>query len=444
MKYKFSIFIFSLLVLSFSSKAQLQLIRTVAGNGETGFYGDGGTAEAARLSGPLDVAVDNFGNVFVDDWYNNRVRKVLPSGIITTIAGNGIEGYTGDGSISSNAEIMPSGIAVDKYGNLFISDKSHSVVRKVSTSGIITRYAGTGTFGHSGDGGAATSAKIGTPFGLAVDTAGNLYIADASQHNIRKVSKTGIISTVAGIDIAGYFGDGGMATDAKLDSPRSVAVDRKGNIYVTDFNNNVIRKIATDKTISTYAGMQAVLGYSGDGGPATDATLNMPRGIAVDTAGNLFIADAENNVVRMVDTQDRITTVIGNGTLGYSGDFSYSLGCALHNPYAVAVDKYGSIFVADANNQRVRVSYNPALAVRQVTAADISVYPNPAQAEIIVSGTDKTDKISISDVMGRTVVTTNVTGTQHVNIASLQAGMYQLQVYDIAGNKKANVKFVKE
>ncbi len=448
MKYKFLLFIFALIIFSVSAEAQLLRIKTIAGNGEQGYDGDGLPAPGAMLSGPLGVAVDGTGNVYIEDFYNFRVRKVNTNGIITTYAGNGFAGNSGDGSIGSNATIDPHGIAVDKYGNLYISDASYSSVRKVNTLGIISKVAGNNTFGYKGDGGPATNAALSSPYGLAVDTAGNLFIADASRHVVRKVSKNGIISTVAGSDTLGYMGDGGPATNARLDSPFAVAVDRRGNLFISDHKNNVIRKVNANHIITTYAGVYGNYNYSGDGGPAFLANLNSPQGIAVDTNGNLFIADAENDVIRKVDTFGIITTVVGNGTRGFGGDLGYALGANLHNPYGVAIDVFGDIFIADANNQRIRMVYNPYLAVNNIEPkVNLGLFPNPFTDRITVNGLGKSDKVCVYDLVGRQVSDVwevKNEGSQTFMINNLAAGLYLLQVWDGEGNKKAVAKLVKE
>ncbi|MCW3120997.1 MAG: C-terminal target protein [Flavipsychrobacter sp.] len=447
MKYRFILFVLSCALSSMPAQSQMKQIISIAGNGETGYSGDGGTSVDAKLSAPLGVAIDASGNVYIQDVFNNRVRKVSTAGIITTFAGLGTEGYTGDGTNAQTAQVMPSGIATDKYGNVFIADAAHSVIRKVNTLGIISTYAGTGTFGRTGDGGPATAARIGKPYGITVDTFGNLYMADAGANVVRRVSKTGIITTIAGDDTARYAGDGGMATLASLDSPYSVAVDVYGNVFISDFFNDVVRVVTPDHMINTYAGIHGNKNYSGDDGPATAADLNRPRGIAVDMTGNLYIADAENNVIRMVDPSGIITTVVGNGTLGFGGDGGYALGANLHNPYAVTVDRYGSIYVADANNQRIRKAFNPKLAVNNVVnGSGVQVYPNPCSDAINITGLIAGDKVCVYDMAGRAVseVKIAVNSRQAFDVKNIASGLYMLQVADATGDKKAVVKLVKE
>jgi hypothetical protein len=276
------------------------MISTVAGNGIGGDSGDGGAATAAQLWDPRGVAVDAAGKLYIADSGRHRIRKVTPDGIITTVAGNGIEGYSGDGGAATAASLRwPYGVAVDATGNLYIADADNHRIRKVTQDGIITTVAGNGIGGYSGDGGAATAASLYYPRDVAVDAAGNLYIADSDNHRIRKVTSAGIITTVAGKGTGGYSGDGGAATSASLLWPHGVAVDATGNLYIADKNNNRIRKVTPSGIISTVAGNGAY-GYSGDGGPATAASLQWPHGVAVDAAGNLYIADTSNHRIRKV------------------------------------------------------------------------------------------------------------------------------------------------
>jgi sugar lactone lactonase YvrE len=246
------------------------------------------------------VAVDSSGNIYIADTYNERIRKVSTSGIITTVAGNGAATFSGDGGAATSAELHgPSGVAVDSSGNIYIADTYNERIRKVSTSGIITTVAGNGTGGYSGDGGAATSAELYYPSGVAVDSSGNIYIADRNNDRIREVSTSGIITTVAGNGTWGYSGDSGAATSAELYGPSGVAVDSSGNIFFVEDGNNRVRKVSASGIITTVAG-NGTGGYSGDGGVATSAELYTPYGVAVDSSGNIYIADLNNNRIRKV------------------------------------------------------------------------------------------------------------------------------------------------
>jgi len=446
MKITFPLFLSAILALSVPAVAQTQKIITIAGTGISGYNGDGISAITARVSSPSGVAVDASGNVYVQDFLNHRVRKINTSGYITTIAGNGTVGYSGDGSVGTTSQVSPFGIAADKHGNVYISDASYGVIRKVNTVGIISTFAGSGVQGNSGNGGPALSAKLDGVYGMAVDTAGNVYVADGKSNVVRMINAAGIITTVAGNDTAGFAGDNFPATDARLDSPYAVAADRRGNLYISDMKNNVIRKVDAAGIITTYAGTGAH-GYSGNGGPAVLADLDRPAGIAVDTIGNLYIADADNDVIRKVDTFGVITTVAGNGTPGFGGDLNTVDGANLHTPFGVAVDRYGSLYIADANNQRVRKTYTPVGVADVANNTAVTVYPNPAEDRFAVSGLIKADKVCIYDLVGKQVSATwdaTADGIQTFAIGDLATGVYMLQVTDNAGAKKAVVKLIKE
>jgi sugar lactone lactonase YvrE len=322
------------------------VITTVAGNGTAGFSGDNGSSTNAQLNGPFGVTVDSGGNLYIGDQSNSRIRKVS-SGIITTVAGNGMTIFSGGNGPATSAVLSePEGVATDPLGNLYIADFGNNRILKVS-SGVITTVVGNGTQGFSGDDGPATSAQLGQPEGVAVDSAGNLYIADTSNSRIRKVSN-GVITTVAGNGTRGFGGDNGPAASAELGAPEGVAVDSAGNLYITDGTPRV-RKVANG-VITTVAGNGAA-GFSGDNGPATSAQLGQPEGVAVDSAGNLYIGDSGNYRIRRV-SNGVITTVAGNGTLGFSGDNGPATSAQLGQPAGIAVDAAGNLYIA--NSYRIR------------------------------------------------------------------------------------------
>jgi len=319
------------------------------------------TSAELDFGGVAGIAVSPTGNLYLADGSNNRVRMVsAKTGVITTVAGNGTGGYSGDGGSAISAKLsLPTGVALDGAGNLYISDEANNRIRMVSaTSGVITTVAGNGTASYSGDGGPATSAELNYPTGVALDGFGNLYIADRSNNRIRMVSaKTGLITTVAGNGTDGFSGDGGAATDATLTNPTSVMLDGAGNLYIADTENGRIRKVtAATGAISTVAGGgTAGSGYSGDGGPATSATLYNPTSVVQDGTGNLYIADSLNNRIRMVSaTSGVITTVVGNGAGGYSGDGGPATVAELNDPNGVVLDGAGDLYIADNGNDVVR------------------------------------------------------------------------------------------
>ena len=329
-------------------------ITTIAGTGELGFSGDGGPAVEAELYDPAGVAVDSAGNLYIADSGNQRIRKVDSTGTITTIAGTGELGFSGDGGPAVEAELRsPRGVAVDSAGNVYIADYRNRRIRKVDSTGTITTIAGTGEFGFSGDGGPAVEAELRSPHSVAVDSAGNVYITDSSDRRIRKVDSTGTITTIAGTGECCFSGDGGPAVEAELYDPLGVAVDSAGNVYIADYRNRRIRKVDSTGTITTIAGT-GEFGFSGDGGPAVEAELRSPYGVAVDSAGNVYIADVNDQRIRKVDSTGTITTIAGTGECCFSGDGGPAVEAELRNPYGVAVDSAGNVYITDVSNQRIR------------------------------------------------------------------------------------------
>ena len=355
------------------------VITTVAGSGTPTFGGDGGLATAAQLYQPSGVAVDAAGSLYIADEFNNRVRNVSPPAptfLLSTFAGTGTAGYNGDGAATGAQLYYPTGTAVDLAGNVYIADQSNHRVRKVAAAtGLISTIAGTGVGGYSGEAGPATSARLNEPEGVTTDAAGNLYIADMNNQRVRKVAAgTGIITTVAGNGVAGYSGDGAVATAAQLYYPTSVAVDGIGNLYIADRYNHRIRKVATNGIISTVAGT-GTAGVGGDGGAATLGQLNYPQGVAVDIAGNLYIADNYNHRVRKVTAATGvISTMAGTGTAGYLGEAGPATSARLYYPAGVAVDAAGNVFIADSYNQRIRMVGAGTGIITTVAGTAESVY----------------------------------------------------------------------
>ena len=326
-------------------------IYTIAGNGTSGYSGDGGKAVYAQLTRPRGVALDSQGNYYIADEYAHCIRKVDTDGNISTIAGGGT---SGDGGPATSARLkFPVDVTVDEAGNLYIADTNNKRIRKVDTDGNISTVAGNGNRGYSGDGGSAVSAQLSYPHGIAVDKEGNLYISDRDAHCIRKVDTNGIISTIAGNGTSGYSGDGGSATSAQLNCPYGVAVDGAGNVYISEQQGHRIRKVDTDGNISTVVGT-GTGGYSGDGGPATSAQIWAPWDVKVDEAGNLYIADTGNRRIRKVDASGTITTVTGNGKRGYSGDGGLAAGAQFNSPSDITVNSAGDLYIADFTSYCIR------------------------------------------------------------------------------------------
>lgn len=332
-------------------------IVTLAGNGQAGFSGDGGQATAAKLYYPIDSVSDSTGNVYIADRNNNRIRKVATNDIITTVVGTGSTTCLGDGGQATAACLSnPYGVAIDSSNNLYIADYGHCRIRKVTTAGIISTVAGTGTCGFSGDGGQATSANLRYPTGVFVDSAGNIFIADRTNHRIRRVTAaTGVITTIAGTGTAGFLGDGGAATSARLNQPRTVYVNAAGEIFVADGANHRVRRISTSGTISTFAGTGST-SCLGDGGAATSACLYFPFGVSGDSNGNIYIADTYHHRIRKV-SGGVISTVAGTGAAGYNGDNIMPSKAKLQYPWGVHVHTFNGnkyMEIADTNNMRVR------------------------------------------------------------------------------------------
>jgi uncharacterized protein (TIGR03437 family) len=341
------------------AQPQRYTISTVVGNGTAGYAGDGGPAYQAELNQPCKIALDGAGNLYIADQNNQRVRKVS-GGTISTIAGNGTAGYSGDTGAATSANIdSPCGVTLDTSGNLFFSQTGaiDSAIREVATSGTITTIAGTTLgAGYSGDGAAATNAQVNGPTGLAFDSGNNLYIADTLNSVVRKIDSDGggNIVTWAGNNVAQYAGDGKLAWQASLNNPMGVAVDNQGNLYIADTDNHCIRKVSGN-IISTFAGICGVTGgFSGDGGPAVKAQLFYPKDVAVDGSGNVYIADTYNFRIRVVTAGGTIYTIAGRSRSGYSGDGGIATNAELNFPDGVAVGANGIIYVSDQQNNVIR------------------------------------------------------------------------------------------
>ena len=325
--------------------AQNGIITNFAGNSSSGWSGDGGPAIAAGIGNPYGIAFDNSGNMYVVDINHGVVRKINTAGIITTIAGNGTMGYSGDGGPATAAKTDASNIAVDALGNVYIADGNNDVVRKVNTSGIITTIAGIGGIGYSGDGGPATAAQIGNIFGIAVDATGNVYLSDFSYNVVRKVSASGIITTLAGNGTGGYSGDGGPATAAQLYYPRGLVADASGNVYIGDITNNRIRKVNATGIISTVAGI-GTGGFTGDGGPAIAAEINKPWYLSISGTGDICFTDVGNNRVRKINASGIISTIAGIGTTTCSGIGGLAINASIQ-PIGIGIDQAQNVYVSD-------------------------------------------------------------------------------------------------
>jgi streptogramin lyase len=337
-------------------------IAAYAGTGEKGFAGDGGPATKAQLNQPFDVAFDRAGNLYVSDTFNHRIRKVdAKTGTITTVAGNGTKGFSGDGGKATDASLNePYGIELDADGHLFIVDRLNYCIRRVDAkTRVITTVAGTGSkSGYGGDGGPATAALFREPNGLCLDGKGKLYIADVADQRVRVVDlKAGTIATLAGNGKKVSAGDGGPLKDVTFAGPRAVAVGPDGSLYVVEREGNGVRRIDfAAGTITRFAGT-GKKGYTGDGGPAKDATFDGPKEIDIDRDGNVYVVDTENEAIRRIDAKTGVvTTVAGKGrtkTPGL-GDSGPATAATLGRPHGVAVGPNGAVYIGDTNSHRVR------------------------------------------------------------------------------------------
>jgi len=415
------------------------LIVTVAGNGAPGYSGDGGAAVNASLYDPVDSVFDAAGNLYIVEAANHVVRKVSPTGAISTLAGTGVPGFSGDGGPAASAMLwFPNAIAIDGSGNLYIAEVNNQRVRKINlASGIITTVAGNGTRGFFGDGGPATSANLCDPIGVAADSAGNLFISDVGNQRIRRVdAATGIITTYAGGGSS--MDEGAAAISALLDSPYGLALDAGGNLFYVDQAQARVRRIdAATQTVTTFAG-NLVNGFSGDGGPATAASLSNPFHVALDAAGNVYIADTGNSRVRRVDSTGVITTVAGPGEYPTIGDGGPATSAFLNSPAGVRLDSVGHLYIADELNQRVRQvtffaptttsltsSLNPANVGQQLT---YTASVTPAQATGSVEFMDGGNSLgTVTLVNGSASISARAAGSGAHSITASYSGDSQYQ-----------------
>jgi uncharacterized protein (TIGR03437 family) len=368
-------------------------IQTIAGNGSASFSGDGGPATLAGINVAVDVSADRSGNLFIADQFNHRIRRVAKDGTISTVAGTGVAGYSGDNGRAVNAQInTPIGICVDSAGNLYIADLGNQRIRKVDAAGIITTLAGNGSKSYGGDGGPAINASFNNPVRVIVDPLGNVLVADQTNQRIRRITPGGTISTFAGngvgnpsTGLGAYSGDGGPAVSASLNNPTALTVDASGIVYFSDQYNQRIRKIAVDGTITTIAG-NGVPGFFGDGGPAISASLNFPGGIVVDSAGNLYFNDDINYRTRRISSDGTINTIAGSGVQGFFGDGGAATAAALNSNFGITIDPAGNVYIADAGNNRIREVYGVAAASSTPTINSSGIVPIYSTATSIQAG----------------------------------------------------------
>jgi sugar lactone lactonase YvrE len=428
--------IFTLTSSIIALKAQTGTITTIAGTGVANYNGDGRTATTAEVNNPSGVAVDLAGNVYIADQVNNRIRKISTTGQITTVAGNGYRprggggGYSGDGGQATSAELnYPNCVRVDTLGNIYFSDAGNAIIRKVSTTGIITHIVGIPTIGgYSGNGGQATAAELNYPVGIGLDRNLNIYIADQDNNVIRKyTANTRVITTFAGDHNAGFTGNGGAATAARLNSPTGVAVSPSGTVYIADYNNNEIRAVSTAGIISDFAG-NGIAGYVGNEGPATASELANPTGVSTDLDGNVYIADAGNAIIwQVVVPSDQMYAIAGINVDGFSGDGGPAVNAELNYPFDVITARNHYVYVADLNNNRIR----EILAGCNADSTTVAVYTYPS-----CNGNSDGIAVALSNSIFQPYVYSWNTGSTNQEVTGLSAGVYSVTLTDAVGCAK--------
>jgi len=414
-----------------------QIITTFACNGGAGNSGDGGLAILASIDNPCSIALDHLGNFYIATGSGRTVRKINTSGIISTVAGvSDSSGYSGDGGPATAAKMTyPGGVAVDSIGNLYILDLQVHVVRKVSVAtGIITTVAGNGTQGYSGDSGPASAAMLNAPQGICLDRKGNIYIADGLNNRVRKVNVSGVISTFAGDSTAGYNGDGGRADTSELAFPTGVFSDNLGNIFISDNANYRIRKVDTNNIITTIAGNGACCAFSDTSVMATSTSLRSDF-ITVDAHGNLYTAASEFDPrVMIIDNAGLITNFAGFARAGngYSGDGGPATSAKLHGPAGLVTDSCGNLYICDNFNHRIRKVTLPSCGLEvPITAKPnfIALYPSPASQCLTITSAANIIMLSITNLAGQTVYSHEYNTPQvQVDVADLPAGLYFVRI----------------
>ncbi len=425
----FSMKFISLVLVSFlfSMQVNAQVIVTVAGTGINGYSGDGGPATNAKMSAPSSLVFDKDGNLYFTEGANPTIRRVSPAGIISRFAGDGTSGYSGDGGPALDAEIRGGGgLAVDRWNNIYIADGGNHRIRKITTDGVIHTIAGTGVAGYNGDGISALSAQLNQPQGVGVDDTGNVYICDRMNFRLRKVDTFGNISTIAGTGLMGFTADGARADTAAIDESWYVVVGKTGNIYFMDKAR--IRKIAgADHKLSTVAG-NGIDAYSGDGGPATAASIGTQY-FTLDSVGNIFLAESTHRI-RKVDTSGIISTITGNGLVGTDPE-GVSLSVArLNTPTGVGFSPKGELHFTAKTGAKVRKITLAWDGVNDVNEkkAGLEVFPNPTQGKVSVriNAIEKEANLTIIDARGVAAMTVTVpcNVTKVIDVSVLPPGGY--------------------
>jgi sugar lactone lactonase YvrE len=420
-----AVFLLTTLIVTISSSAQVT-VTTLAGS--TLGFADG-TGSAAQFFLPMGVALDTAGNLYVADTNNNKIRKITPAGVVSTLAGS-TQGFA-NGTGAAAQFYNPFGVAADTAGNVYVADTNNNRIRKITPSGVVTTLAGTGALGFSN--GAGANAQFANPGGVATDAAGNVYVADVINHKIRKITPPGVVSTLAGGSTYGFANGSGAA--AQFNAPRGVATDPLGNVYVADSENHKIRKITPAGMVSTLAG--STLGFADGSGSA--AQFYYPFGVATDAAGNVYVTDSYNNKIRKITPAGVVITLAGSmqgfvdGT-GTAAQFYY--------PDGVVVDAAGAVYIGDQSNNRIRKIIQQLGVAQNDLATKIKIYPNPVKTVLTIQleNSGVLEKISITDISGKIILQTQNTTT--VNIENLENGIYFLEAF--SGTEKYTSKIVKE
>jgi trimeric autotransporter adhesin len=422
------------ILLSASHAAGQAVITLLGGNGITQYIGDGYPATNYSFALPEGLCKDKAGNLLIADFANSRIRLLIANDTLKTLYGNGTAGYFGDFGQAVFAELnTPNAVCTDTAGNVYIGDYYDAVVRKVDiATGIITTVCGSGINGFYGDGGPATAAKMQAIGSICLDNHNNIYIPDYSNHRIRKVTaSTGIISTIAGNGMNGYTGDSSAATAAELSYPSSVCADAAGNIYFTEHGNHTVRRIDAQTGIITTVAGRGTYGYSGDNGAATAAYLNLPVCVFADNKGIIYIADAGNNVIRDIDTAGIIHTIAGSGGYGFAGSGGHPLDVRFHAPSAVFADDSGTLYIADGGNSAVWSIRKPTNAVSELTVKTVSIYPNPSAGMLHVN-IEKWNafcNLELYDATGKLLLSENTNQADtDLDISTLPTGIYILKI----------------
>lgn len=411
------------------------IIVIIAGTGISQYIGDGYPATNFSFALPKGICVDKKGKVYVADYANCRIRTVSNDTLYTIADTLSLGGDSGNGGLADTATLRnPDGVCLDTAGNIYITEWYNGLIRKIGAhTGIINTICGIAGGGYGGDGGPATLAKLSNPGAACTDIAGNIYIPDYSNHRIRKITiATDTINTIAGTGVNGYSGDSGLAINATLSYPSSICVDISGNVYFSEHGNNVIRRIdAATGIITTIAG-NGTLGYSGDGHLATNAQLGDPNCVFVDRNNYIYISDYANNVIRAITPAGIIYTIAGSGGYGYSGNGGPPLDATFRGPTAVCTDDSGYVYIADGNNS-VIWKMTPVdtvhLGVKEITKPSFSVYPNPSTGKFSVIPSKQTNAdIRVTNTIGQCLYTSLCKGSRiDIDISGYPPGIYYVQ-----------------